>query len=87
MCTGFTRDEHRYFMKASPVQPGDFIEFFAEVDLIGALSACAAGDCGSSHSSDEARCYPLGVEVYRPRAEALRDWRSPSTSPYPASGA
>ena len=40
MCTGFTRDEHRYFMKASPVRPGDFIEFFAEMDLIGALSAC-----------------------------------------------
>jgi uncharacterized protein YcgI (DUF1989 family) len=28
MCTGFTRDEHRYFMKASPVRPGDFLELF-----------------------------------------------------------
>jgi Domain of unknown function (DUF1989) len=27
MCTGFTRDTHQYFMKASPVRPGDFIEF------------------------------------------------------------
>jgi len=25
MCTGFTRDTHQYFMKASPVRPGDFI--------------------------------------------------------------
>ena len=40
MCTGFARDTHRYFMKASPVRPGDFLEFFAEIDLLCALSAC-----------------------------------------------
>ncbi len=55
MCTGFTRDTHQYFMKASPVRPGDFIEFFAEIDLLGALSACPGGDCGAEHSSDTAR--------------------------------
>jgi uncharacterized protein YcgI (DUF1989 family) len=38
MCTGFTRDTHQYFMKASPLRPGDFLEFVAEVDLLGALS-------------------------------------------------
>jgi uncharacterized protein YcgI (DUF1989 family) len=27
MCTGYTSDTHQYFMKASPVRPGDFIEF------------------------------------------------------------
>ena len=86
MCTGFTRDGHHYFMKASPVRPGDFIEFFAEIDLIGALSACPGGDCGSSHSSDEARCHPLKVEVFRPRDGALDGWRSPPVSPYPTSG-
>ena len=52
MCTGFTRDTHQYFMKASPVRPGDFIEFFAEIDLLAALSACPGGDCGASHSDD-----------------------------------
>ncbi len=82
MCTGFTRDEHRYFMKASPVRPGDFIEFFAEIDLLGALSACPGGDCGASHSSDGAVCHPLRVEVYRPRADALREWRSPALNAY-----
>ena len=82
MCTGFTRDEHRYFMKASPVRPGDFIEFFAEIDLIGALSACPGGDCSASHSSDAATCHPLKVEVYRPRPETLRDWRSPPVNAY-----
>ena len=39
-------------MKASPVRPGDFIEFFAEIDLLGALSACPGGDCSATHSSE-----------------------------------
>jgi uncharacterized protein len=82
MCTGFSRDEHRYFMKASPVRPGDSLELFAEIDLIGALSACPGGDCGSSHSSDEARCHPLVVEIFRPQPEALRGWRPPAPSAY-----
>jgi uncharacterized protein len=82
MCTGFTRDSHRYFMKASPARPGDLIEFFAEIDLIGALSACPGGDCGATHSSDAARCWPLKVEIFRPRAEALQGWRPPPVSGY-----
>ena len=56
MCTGFTRDTGQYFMKASPVRPGDYLEFFAEIDLLGALSACPGGDCSSEHSSDTAAC-------------------------------
>ena len=65
MCTGFARDTHRYFMKASPVRPGDFLEFFAEIDLLCALSACPGGDCGAGHSDDSAPCHPLKVEIYR----------------------
>lgn len=74
MCTGFTKDTHQYFMKASPVRPGDFIEFFADIGLLAALSACPGGDCGASHSDDQAQCHPLGVEIYRPREEALAGW-------------
>jgi len=73
MCTGFTREDHKYFMKASPVRPGDFIEFFAEIDLLAALSTCPGGDCSSGHSSDAAQCYPLKVEIYRPRKGALAE--------------
>jgi uncharacterized protein len=68
MCTGFTRDTGQYFMKATPARPGDFIEFFAEIDLLAALSACPGGDCGEVHSSDAAKCAPLLVEVYAPLA-------------------
>jgi uncharacterized protein YcgI (DUF1989 family) len=82
MCTGFTHDTHQYFMKASPVRPGDFIEMFAEIDIIGALSACPGGDCGASHSDDVAVCYPLKVEIWRPRAGALDGWRPPQPSAY-----
>ena len=74
MCTGYTRDTNRYFMKASPARPGDFIEFFAEIDLLGALSACPGGDCGAGHSSDVAICHPLRVEILRPREETLEGW-------------
>ena len=80
MCTGYTRDTHQYFMKASPVRPGDFIEFFAEINLLCALSACPGGDCGARRSDDVARCYPLQVEILRPAAEALRGWRPPAPS-------
>jgi uncharacterized protein YcgI (DUF1989 family) len=64
-------------MKASPVRPGDFIEFFAEIDLIGGLSACPGGDCSSEHSSDVSQCHPLQVQVFRPRSLPL-GW-SPAT--------
>lgn len=82
MCTGFTRDTHQYFMKASPVRPGDFLEFFAEIDLLGALSACPGGDCSTEHSSDAAACYPLKVTIYRPDPERLCGWTPPLPSPY-----
>lgn len=83
MATGFTRDTHQYFMKASPVRPGDYLEFFAEIDLIGALSACPGGDCGSGHSSDDQRCFPLKVEIYAPAPGSLDGWTGPEASAYP----
>ncbi len=69
MCTGFTRDTGQYFMKASPVRPGDYLEFYAEINLLGALSACPGGDCSAEHSSDAAACYPLRVEILRSHGE------------------
>jgi len=82
MCTGFTRDTGQYFMKASPVRPGDYLEFFAEIDLLGALSACPGGDCSAEHSSDSAACYPLLVEVFTTPPDALAGWQSPAPNGY-----
>jgi len=83
MCTGFTRDTGQYFMKASPVRPGDHLDLFAEIDLLAVLSACPGGDCSAEHSSDSAACYPLQMDVFAPHEEgALADWTPPSVSKY-----
>ncbi len=85
MCTGFTRDTGQYFMKTSPVRPGDYLELFAEIDLLGALSACPGGDCGAEHSSDSAACHPLRVEVFAPAKDALAGWTPPPPNGYDGS--
>ncbi|AWZ19522.1 hypothetical protein RTM1035_16972 [Roseovarius sp. TM1035] len=82
MCTGFTRDTGQYFMKASPVRPGDYLEFFAEIDILGCLSACPGGDCSSEHTSDTAACYPMLVEVFAPAPGTLNGWQSPVRNGY-----
>jgi uncharacterized protein YcgI (DUF1989 family) len=82
MCTGFTLDTHQYFMKASPVRPGDYLEMFAEIDLLGALSACPGGNCGSSHSDDATPCYPLVVEIFEPAAGTLSGWAASPVNGY-----
>jgi len=56
-----------------PRQDGPAISsnFFAEIHLLVALSACPGGQLGASHSGDSARWHPLKVEGYRPRERAL----------------
>jgi len=82
MCTGFTRDTQQYFMKASPVRPGDYLELFAETDLLGALSACPGGDCASTHSDDSTPCYPLQVDIFRSTSPLMADWKSGHANGY-----
>ena len=82
MCTGFTADTGQYFMKASPVRPGDYLEFLAEIDLIGVLSSCPGGDCSAEHSSDAAPCNPLRVDILAPDPAGLAGWRPPAPSAY-----
>jgi len=81
MCTGFTRDTGQYFMKASPVRPGDYLEFFAEIDLLGCMSACPGGDCSAEHSSDSAACHPMIVEIYKAKSRP-EGWSAPPVNGY-----
>ena len=79
MCTGFTRDTGQYFMKASPVRPSDTLTFLAEIDLLGAISACPGGDCSSEHSSDTAACYPLAIDIL---SGTIENWKEPPVNSY-----
>jgi len=84
--TGITH-EGRYFAKPCPGQTGDFFEFFAEIDLLCAISACPHGDLsvpvwGASGSGAEIPCRPLGIEVYDVPEDLLRSWRSPQPVDY-----
>ena len=73
-------EEGRYFMEACPAEKGDFIEFFAEVEVIMALSTCPGGDLsrwgwgegavggeggeGGGDGGMKECCRPLKVEVF-----------------------
>jgi len=68
--TGLDKED-RYFMNPCPAQVGDYIEFFAEQDLLIALSTCPGGDLslwgfgGDSEKEMIKCCRPLKVEVWR----------------------
>lgn len=85
-CTGLNDEDH-YFMKTSPARQGEFFEFFAEIDLLCALSTCPGGDLSvpmwGPHARDPIEvCRPLGIEVYRPHNELLNGWSPPPAAAY-----
>jgi uncharacterized protein len=87
--TGLNHDE-KYFMKASPAKIGDYIEFYAEIDLLCAISTCPGGDLsiplwGSSDDDLLSVCRPLNVEIYSVDESLLDGWSKPECSPYEGS--
>ncbi|AJY48606.1 MULTISPECIES: DUF1989 domain-containing protein [Halomonadaceae] len=85
-CTGLN-EQDQYFMKACPAKEGDYLELFAEIDLLCALSCCPGGDLsvdlwGSDATDDDllATCHPIGIEIYALDDALLEGW-SPPTSP------
>lgn len=85
-CTGLNRAD-KYFMCASPAQKGDHIEFFAEIDLLCALSTCPGGDLSVALWGPDAQdpltvCRPLGIEVHALDPKLLDGWKSPQNPPY-----
>lgn len=85
-CTGLNNDD-KYFMKACPARKGDYLEFFAETDLLCAMSCCPGGDLSVNLWGPDARdpletCNPLGVEIYRLEGNVLDGWESPKVAPY-----
>jgi uncharacterized protein YcgI (DUF1989 family) len=85
-CTGLN-DDDQYFMKACPAEKGDYLEFFAEVDLLCALSTCPGGDLSVPLWGPDARdpidvCRPLGIEIYSVDPKLLSGWSSPKIASY-----
>ncbi|MGH2621835.1 MAG: urea carboxylase-associated family protein [Anaerolineales bacterium] len=80
--TGLDPVHEIYFMEASPAKAGDFLEFFAEIDLLCAISSCPGGDLsvarrGPNRGDPLPTCKPLGIEVYDVEPELLEGWRPP----------
>jgi uncharacterized protein YcgI (DUF1989 family) len=85
-CTGLNEDD-KYFMKTCPAQPGDYFEFFAEQDLLAALSACPGGDLskpmfGADNEDPIENCHPLKVSVYALDDELTAGWCEPESPRY-----
>jgi uncharacterized protein len=85
-CTGLNRAD-KYFMRASPAKKGDHLEFFAEIDLLCALSSCPGGDLSVPLWGPDAKdpisvCRPLGVEVHAVDPALLADWQPPERPAY-----
>lgn len=87
--TGLNKDG-KYFMEPSPAKPSDYFTFFAETDLLCAMSTCPGGDL-SVHGwgEDSAQrmldtCRPLGVAVYEIAGKEviLKDWKESENPGY-----
>jgi uncharacterized protein YcgI (DUF1989 family) len=88
----------RYFMEPSPATKDSFIDFFAEQDLLCALSTCPGGDLskwgwtqaeedsGEGDEGMKGTCRPIRVEVWEigeeVRGEVLTGWKRPERSGY-----
>ncbi|CAK9440072.1 uncharacterized protein LODBEIA_P41720 [Lodderomyces beijingensis] len=83
----------QYFMETCPARAGDYLEMFAEVELLVAISACPGGDLslwgwGETGEGEEGDmrdcCRPLEIEVYSLDDEAavLKGWSEPKVVDY-----
>ena len=86
--TGLNEDG-KYFMEASPARPKDYIEFFAEIDLLCALSTCPGGDLSTwAWGENEGGnmfdvCRPIHVDVWSIEdAVVLEGWEPPKSPEY-----
>jgi uncharacterized protein YcgI (DUF1989 family) len=88
-------EQGRYFMEASPAGKDDYIEFFAEIDVLMALSTCPGGDLsqwgwgeGGKEDGENAGgmkecCRPLKVEIFELEdVSVLEGWEQPKGPGY-----
>jgi uncharacterized protein YcgI (DUF1989 family) len=82
-------DEGRYFMNKSPATTGSYIEFFAEIDLLCALSTCPGGDLSSWGWGEEGAtnmtscCRSIQIDVWTISDPIiLQEWSPPKSPNY-----
>ena len=86
MVTGLD-DAGRYWITGTPAKEGDYLEFFAEIDLLCAMSACPAGDVsgppwGLRDSDIEGLPDAMSVEIYDVDPQKLQGWHAPEPVDY-----
>lgn len=86
----------RYFMESSPANEDSWIMFFAEMDVLAALSTCPGGDLSAwgwnqageaeGEADMKSTCRPIRVEVFDIRdevkKEVLKGWKPSEKSGY-----
>lgn len=86
--TGLTTGGHDYFVKPCPAKAGDHFEFFAEIDLLCAVSTCPHGDMSLPIWGPEAVpdvtsiCRPIAIEIHDLDPTILSGWQSPRVADY-----
>jgi len=80
--SGFDREREVTFTEASKARAGDFLEFFAEIDVLCAISNCLCGDSsvilrGPKRGDPSPTCKQLCVEVYSVDKSLLDGWKPP----------
>jgi uncharacterized protein YcgI (DUF1989 family) len=84
------RSANKYQREPSPAKPTDYFTFFAETDVLCAMSTCPGGDLsvygwgGDSAKRMLDTCRPLGVVVYDivGKEEVLKGWKESETPGY-----
>lgn len=76
--------------ESSSAKLGDYFEFFAEIDILCALSTCSGGDLSNwgweKSDNNLSRCRSLGVEVYKIKDSTVLDnWKFPAPASYSGS--
>jgi len=61
----------RYVSEVSDAQQGDYVEFYAEIDVLMAVSLCPCGSCNYYWTEGEQDVKPLGIEIYETGIQPL----------------
>jgi uncharacterized protein YcgI (DUF1989 family) len=70
--THFELDTGRRPVESSDAKAGDYVEFFAEMDVLMAVSICPGGSFAENWSAGENEIKPIGIEIYDTGIQPLK---------------